>query len=146
MRFLPARTALALFVGASVLSCKDSLTSVRMPLTPKALNADVSAAVVVAPTIVISQIYGGGGNANTKYKNDFIELFNPGNQAVSVTGWSVKYASASATGAFNQFTLLTGSIPAGGYYLVKEAAGSGGTDTLPAPNATGSIAMALGAG
>ncbi|HZI41931.1 MAG TPA: DNA/RNA non-specific endonuclease [Gemmatimonadaceae bacterium] len=146
MRFLPARTALALFVGASVLSCKDSLTSVRMPLTPKALNADVSAAVVVAPTIVISQIYGGGGNANTKYKNDFIELFNPGNQAVSLTGWSVQYASASATGAFNQFTLLTGSIPAGGYYLVKEAAGSGGTDTLPAPNATGSIAMALGAG
>ena len=32
----------------------------------------------VSPNIVISQVYGGGGNAGATYKNDFIELFNRG--------------------------------------------------------------------
>jgi len=105
------------------------------------VNAD---AVVATPTIVISQIYGGGGNSGATLKNDFTELFNPGSQTVSLSGWSVQYASAA--GAFTQATALAGSIPPGGYYLVQEAAGTGGTTPLPAPNATGSIAMAAGSG
>ena len=140
MRSLSARSALVLFFGASVLSCKDSPTSIRTSLTPQALNAD---ATLAAPTIVISQIYGGGGNSGATLKNDFIELFNPGSQSVPLAGWSVQYASS--TGAFSQVTPLTGSIPAGGYYLVQESAGTGGTISLT-PNATGSIAMAAGSG
>ena len=96
-------------------------------------------------TIVISQIYGGGGNSGTTYKNDFIELHNISSSAVSVAGWSVQYNSAAGTSAY-QTTALTGSIPAGGYYLVQEAAGTGGTTSLPAPNATGSINMSGTAG
>ncbi|MEQ1530867.1 MAG: hypothetical protein ABL925_16240, partial [Methylococcales bacterium] len=38
----------------------------------------VSAAYAVSPNIVISQVYGGGGNTGATYKNDFIELFNRG--------------------------------------------------------------------
>ena len=29
-------------------------------------------------TVVISQVYGGGGNTSAPYRNDFIELFNHG--------------------------------------------------------------------
>ena len=94
--------------------------------------------------IVISQIYGGGGNAGSTFKNDFVELFNRSTHAVDVTGWSVQYASS--TGSFTQATPLTGSIPAGGYYLVQESAGTGGTVDLPTPDATGTISMAGGAG
>src|SRR6516225_8888957 len=47
--------------------------------------------------IVISQVYGGGGNSGAKYKNDFIEVFNRGTTAVSLSGWSVQYASASGS-------------------------------------------------
>ena len=47
------------------------------------------------PNIVISQIYGGGGNTGATLRNDFVELFNRGNAPVSVTGWTVQYASAS---------------------------------------------------
>ena len=32
--------------------------------------------------VVISQVYGGGGNPGTTYKNDFIELHNNGSTAV----------------------------------------------------------------
>ena len=98
----------------------------------------------VSPNIVISQVYGGGGNSGATLRNDFIELFNRGSAAVSVDGWSVQYASS--TGTSWQVTSLSGTIPAGGYYLVQQAAGAGGTVNLPTPDATGGIAMAAGAG
>jgi uncharacterized repeat protein (TIGR02543 family) len=94
--------------------------------------------------IVISQVYGGGGNAGATYKNDFIELFNRGNATVDVSGWTVQYAAA--TGAGWSSTTLLGSIPPGRYYLVAEAQGSGGTADLPAPDAVGSIELNAVAG
>jgi len=96
--------------------------------------------VQAAPgVIVISQVYGGGGNTGATYTNDFIELFNAGGAPVDITGWSVQYASA--TGTTWLVTALTGTIQPGHYYLIQEAAGSGGTMPLPTPDATGSIAM-----
>src|SRR5207249_585645 len=90
--------------------------------------------IVTAPLqIVISQIYGGGGNSGATYKNDFIELFNRGAAPVNVTGWSVQYASA--TGTTWQVTNLSGSISPGQYYLIQELAGAGGTTNLPTPDA-----------
>ena len=99
-------------------------------------------AVASSSGVVISQIYGGGGNSGSTYRNDFIELYNAGPGAVSLAGWSVQYASN--TGTTWQVTPLSGSIAAGSYYLVQEAAGTtpgGGTTPLPTPNATGSILM-----
>ena len=90
------------------------------------------------PSIVISQIYGGGGNSGATFKNEFIELFNPGGSAVSVAGRSIQYASAAGTSW--QVTNLSGTIQPGVYYLVQESR-AGGTTALPAPDATGTIAM-----
>jgi predicted extracellular nuclease len=95
--------------------------------------------------VVISQVYGGGGNTGATYKNDFIELFNAGGTAVSLSGWSVQYASA--TGNTWQTTSLTNvSLNPGQYYLIQEAAGAGGTTALPTPDASGNIAMSATAG
>lgn len=98
----------------------------------------------VSPDIVISQVYGGGGNAGATYRNDYIELFNRGSSAVDVSGWSVQYASA--TGTTWQRTDLSGTIQPGQYYLVQQAAGAGGTADLPAPDLTGAINMSATAG
>src|SRR5712671_724260 len=87
------------------------------------LSTATSRVNAISPGIVISQVYGGGGNAGATLKNDFIELFNRGTTAVNVTGWSVQYASAA--GAAWQVTNLSGSIAPGQYYLVQEAAGTG---------------------
>jgi endonuclease G len=89
--------------------------------------------------VVISQVYGGGGNTGATFRNDYIELFNRSTTAVSVTGWSVQYASSAGTTW--QVTNLTGTIAPGAYYLVQEGAGAGGTTNLPTPDATGGIAM-----
>jgi DNA/RNA endonuclease G (NUC1) len=93
-------------------------------------------------TVVISQVYGGGGNAGATLKNDFVELHNRGSEVVSLVGWSVQYASS--TGAFstsNLTSITQGSIAPGGYFLVQESAGTGGTVSLPTPDASGGIAM-----
>ena len=92
-----------------------------------------------ASNVVISQIYGGGGNAGSTYTNDFIEIFNRGSLTVNLTGWSVQYASA--TGSTWSTTDLSGTLLPGQYYLIQEAQGAGGTTPLPTPDATGSIAM-----
>ncbi|URZ04254.1 DNA/RNA non-specific endonuclease [Clostridium felsineum] len=87
--------------------------------------------------LVISEIYGGGGNSGSSYKNDFIEIYNPTSSTVDLSGWSVQYASAS--GSFNNITNLSGSIDAHKYFLIKEASGIGGTVDLPNADATGDI-------
>lgn len=94
--------------------------------------------------IVISQVYGGGGNVGAMYRNDFIELFNRGPSPVSVSGWSVQYASSSGTTW--QVTTLSGTIQPGRYFLVQQAMGTGGTINLPTPDAVGTIPMSGTAG
>ena len=94
--------------------------------------------------VVISQVYGGGGNSGATYKNDFIELHNAGPSDVQLDGWSVQYASAAGTSW--SVTSLSGTIAKGGYYLIQEAAGTAGTVSLPTPDATGTTAMSASAG
>ncbi len=94
--------------------------------------------------VVVSQIYGGGGDSGATLRSDFIELHNNGDISVNLSGWSVQYTSG--TGSAWQVTPLSGSIAPGGYYLVKQANGAGGTADLPAPDAVGTVVMAAGAG
>ena len=47
--------------------------------------------------VAISQVYAGGGNAGATFSNDYVELLNRTNATVSLTGWSVQYASAAST-------------------------------------------------
>lgn len=111
---------------------------------PRQFAPIIPSAHAASPDIVISQVYGGGGNAGATFKNDFIELFNRGTSPVTVTGWSVQYASAAGTSWAK--TDLTGTIQPGRYYLVQESAGAGGTINLPTPDASGGILMSATAG
>jgi DNA/RNA endonuclease G (NUC1) len=117
---------------------------------PKQFAPIIPSAHAASADIVISQVYGGGGNSGATLKNDFIELFNRGASPVTVTGWSVQYVSAAGPGATSnlwQKTDLSGTIQPGHYYLVQEAAGTGvNTVSLPTPDATGAIPMSATAG
>ncbi|MDE2595129.1 MAG: lamin tail domain-containing protein [Burkholderiales bacterium] len=113
------------------------LTAALVAALPLCLLGHVSASQAA---LVISQVYGGGGNAGATYKNDFVELLNNGSAAVSAGGWSVQYASA--TGSTWQVTQLPAGllVQPGQYVLVQMAAGTGGTTAL-APDVLGTIAM-----
>ena len=95
-------------------------------------------------TLNISQVYGGGGNSGATYKNDFIELYNASSATIDLSTYAVQYASAS--GSSWSETTLSGTIQSGHYYLIQEAAGSGGTSNLPTAEATGTINMSATAG
>ena len=96
-------------------------------------------------TLVISQVYGGGGNSGATLTNDYIEVFNLGTIPISLDGYSVQYASSS--GDFTQKTDLTNAtLNPGQYYLIQQAQGSGGTTPLPTPDTTGTINMSSSSG
>ena len=93
---------------------------------------------------MISEVYGGGGNSGAPYTNDFVELYNPTGSSVSLVGYAVQYASA--TGTSWTVTNLSGSIPAGGRYLVQlDTAGAAGS-ALPSPDVVGTINLSATAG
>jgi uncharacterized protein (TIGR03437 family) len=95
-------------------------------------------------SIVISQVYGGGGNTGATLRNDFVELFNRGNAAVNISGWTVQYASASGS-SWDRAT-LAGAIQPGQYYLIQLAVGNGGTTSLPQPDASGGLSLSATSG
>ena len=94
-----------------------------------------TAARAGASGVVVSQIYGGGGNAGATFRNDFVELFNAGSVTVDVSGWTVQYGTAAGTTW--QTTALSGTIAAGRYYLVQLASNSDVGAALPPADATG---------
>lgn len=106
----------------------------------------------VSTNVVISQVYGGGGNSGAPYTHDYIELFNRGSSPVNLAGWSLQYTSATGTGTFGasaaQITELSGTIQPGQYVLVQEATQAAVGVALPTPDVTDAspIAMAAGAG
>ena len=85
--------------------------------------------------VVINEVYGGGGNKGATLTHDFVELYNPTDAPIDLTGWTVTQRSKTDTG--NGSATLSGTIPAKGYFLVQGAKGDGGTDPLPTPDATG---------
>jgi len=87
--------------------------------------------------VVISQVYGGGGNSGAPFTHDYIELFNRGAAPVSLSGWSLQYASATGTGNLGATATQITELPAvtlnpGQYFLVQQA---GSTSGAPLPTA-----------
>lgn len=81
-------------------------------------------------TVVISQVYGGGGSASGLYNADYVELHNISGVDQDISGYKLFYGSAAgnlASSSSNSFTFPTTGIimPAGGYLLVGNVAGTG---------------------
>lgn len=87
--------------------------------------------------VVLSEVYGGGGNSGATFTHDFIELFNPTEAEVSLDGWSVEYFSAGGNSGGK--AALGGAIPAGQHYLIQAGQGNGGSTPLPTPDAESSL-------
>ncbi|NJN14960.1 MAG: ExeM/NucH family extracellular endonuclease [Oscillochloris sp.] len=97
------------------------------------------AAQAASTGLVISQVYGGGGNSGATFTHDFIEIFNLGSSPVSLGGLSLQYTSATGTGSFGASSTQLTELPntdlqPGQYFLVQQAQGSGGTTALPTPD------------
>jgi predicted extracellular nuclease len=99
----------------------------------------------VSPNLVISEVYGGGGNSGAAYTHDYIEVRNASSAPVSLADWSVQYASGAGS-SWSVTALPSFMLGAGQYFLIEEASGGPSGSPLPPPDATGSIALAATAG
>jgi gliding motility-associated-like protein len=147
-------------VGAAAASTITIATSTAVASKTVALTG-TGAAVPAPPAgtashVVISEMYGGGGNGGAVYTYDFIELYNPTSAPVDISGWSVVYASATslATAPFTASATTQTVIPANstikahGYFLIQEAPGTTVTN-IPLPvtaDLVGGITIGAAAG
>jgi hypothetical protein len=155
---LSSTTGLTQSLSAGVYSWTDvayntvesfAITATASGLTDAVSSSITCQSVPVATHVVIAEIYAGGGNSGAPYTNDYIVLYNPTGSAVDLSTWSVQYTSATGTFSTSatNYSNLSGSISANGYYLIQAAAGSTPSADLPVtPNVTCSIAMGATAG
>jgi predicted extracellular nuclease len=96
--------------------------------------------------LVIREVYGGGGNSAATYNADFVELFNPTDNPVTLNGMGLQYRSAA--GGSGGVAALSGTAQPHQPFLVQMlAAGTTGA-ALPTPNLVSptNINMAAGNG
>jgi hypothetical protein len=68
--------------------------------------------------VVISQVYGGGGNASSGFNADYAQIFNRSASPVDMTGWSFQSCRVSDAGFDSRICLLSGTINPGEYRLI----------------------------
>lgn len=123
----------------------ESNTANNIANDPTTINAILSGGT--ATNVVISQVYGGGGNASATYQNDFVELFNPLPVPVNLTSWSIQYASAAGSSWSANQANLSGTIQPYHYFLIKLFSNAAVGATLPTADFTNtSINMSATAG
>ncbi|WP_406715197.1 lamin tail domain-containing protein [Trueperella pyogenes] len=96
--------------GASLIAAlAATVLAIPLATVPAAATPD-------GKNVVISEIYTQGDNQGNEYR-DYVELYNPTNQTISVTGWSVQYFSEKSKKSASKVD-LTGSIQPNKHYLV----------------------------
>ncbi|MGW9551041.1 ExeM/NucH family extracellular endonuclease [Citricoccus zhacaiensis] len=81
--------------------------------------AQAATAAPADDAVIINEAYTNGGSANAPFTHKFVELYNPSDADVSLDGWSIQYRSSGGTGEPTGVIELSGTIKAGGYYLVQ---------------------------
>lgn len=105
-------------------------------LASRALAAGIALALAgtAQAEVVVSQIHTGAGSfSSSPYRSNYIELHNTGDTSVSLGGWSLQF-NPSTTASNWQRSALSGSIPAGGYFLIAIGSPTGGLAPLPTPD------------
>lgn len=83
-------------------------------------------------TLVITEVYGGGGNLNSTYRNDYIQLFNLSESSIDLGGYTLQIAQGNIWNTIS----LSGVVPANRWFLIKgDSDGSSGID-LPKSDVT----------
>ncbi|WP_291042940.1 ExeM/NucH family extracellular endonuclease [Herbiconiux sp.] len=84
--------------------------------------------------VVINEVYSKGGSANAPFNKKFVELYNPGDSAVSLDGWSLQYRSSGGTAVANGVAPLSGSIAPDSYFLAQINGNGEVGAALPTPD------------
>ncbi|WP_157265736.1 choice-of-anchor I family protein [Paenibacillus sp. FJAT-27812] len=118
---------LAAEITASLMLPAGSAMAADLPLSGTPYTVGNSYDVTV-PHVIINQVYGGGLSTDSAIllSHGFIELYNPTNSDIDLSGWSLQYTdrgSSAQTGPTLQWQKLdlSGTIKAHSSFLVKGA-------------------------
>ena len=94
---------------------------------------------------IISQIYAAGGNSGAVLNADYVELFNPTGNTLTLNNYSLQYASAGGA-SISTVTVLPATITLapGQYYLIAASTGANGA-ALPVTPDVPNTNIAFGA-
>lgn len=102
----------------------DTLVPVITPTAAPAITPAITPTITptAAPTgytakVILNQVYGTGNNQDIPVSHSFIELYNPTEKEIDLTGMSVQYAKKQGT-AWTVYP-LTGTIKAFSFYLIR---------------------------
>lgn len=124
-------------IAASVMGV--SLAAAPLVAMPALANTDGTG-------VVINEAYLNGGSSGATYRNKFVELYNPTTVAVSLDGTSLQYRSSRSTSNPTGTLALSGTIKAGGYFLVQGSSNADNGAGLPTADASLGFSFSGGAG
>ena len=79
-------------------------------------NATIPSSI---PNVIITEVYGGGGNSGATYQNDFVELYNRTEGTIDISGWSVQYYTEYGSGtSSNVIEIPSGKSIAGNRHFL----------------------------
>jgi 5'-nucleotidase len=92
--------------------------------------------------LVIGEAYLNGGSSGATYLNKFVEIANPTDEPIDVSGWSLQYRPYSSTSAFTSVIPLGDHhVEPGGTLLVSGNSNAANGQALPTPDVTSSVAF-----
>lgn len=92
---------------------------------------------IIANHIVISEFLVDSSGSEPAY--EFVELYNPTNSLINITGWNIAYKSASGS-SWSKLVSIKGSIQAYGFFLI------GGDSVVPKPDINTTLGFATNGG
>ncbi len=103
---------------------------------------------VSAGDIIITQVYGAGGNSGAVYNADYVELFNPSTSDISLDGWSLQYSAATSTSNMNVFGFPANTVIKGRHFFLIRASdpGNNGVAIPSTPDFTCTANLAAASG
>ena len=133
-------------IHSALLNLKSAgANDITKVLSGKAIDAS---AVVDLPDVIITEVFGGGGNSGAPYSNDYIELYNTTDNPVDIGGWSVQYYTKAGDGESSNIIEIPAdmSIPARSHFLIQGASGGEYGDQLFTPDVESTVNFAADGG
>lgn len=101
------------------------LGALGLAMTGLSLVLPTAQAALDGSGLVISEVYARGGSSGATYQVKFVELTNPTEEAISLSGLSLQYAPARG-GTASATCTLSGTVAAGSTFLIT--GGTNGTN------------------
>ncbi|HEU5455559.1 MAG TPA: lamin tail domain-containing protein, partial [Nocardioides sp.] len=100
-------------------SRRSVAVALGLGLAASALTLSPAPAHAASSGLVITEVYGAGGNSGADLNADYVELKNVSSAPISLNGKSLQYRSSGGVAAANGVANLSGTVPAGEHFLVQ---------------------------